>query len=345
MSRSREVCRILLCEDSPSVAEALTRFLEQDSDLSVAARCQTGEQVSSRIQLVKPDLVIMDVELPGIDGIEATRRLMATTPVPVLVLSAHTGGRGSQMALAALAAGALDVRSKGEVPLDDPTGARAVAFRRYVKRLGAARIPGGGARRGAVMRPPGRARRATAIGVAASTGGPQALQSVLRALPGDFPIPIMVVQHIADGFLGGLVDWLDAQAALPVMMAENGVELRPGAWLAPEGAHLVVEDGHMRLDRHTVTGYHRPAADVLFASMASALGGGAVAVVLTGMGSDGAEGVAALTASGGLTIAQDEATSAVYGMPRAAAASGAERVLPLAEIGPALSRLAPARRA
>jgi two-component system chemotaxis response regulator CheB len=347
MSPAREVCRILVCEDSISYAEGLTRFLEQDSDLSVVARCQTGEQAAARLALVDPDLVIMDIGLPGIDGIEATHRLMASGPVPVLVLSALTGKRGSRVALAALAAGAVDARSKSEVPLQDPAGARAVAFRRYIKRLAAARVDGrsrAGQDAEAVPRPRP-ARSVSAIGLAASTGGPPALQAVLGSLPADFSVPIVVVQHIADGFLGGLVRWLDGQVALPVRMAGAGVALGPGAWMAPEGAHLVVEDGlTARLDHQTVSGYHRPAADVLFASLASAAGAGAVAVVLTGMGSDGAEGAAAVRASGGLTIAQDQASSVVYGMPRAAAELGAERVLPLADIGPALRQLSPAKR-
>jgi two-component system chemotaxis response regulator CheB len=346
MSPSREVCRILLCEDSRTYAEGLTRFLEQDSDLRVVARCHTAEQAAARLASVAPDLVIMDIELPGMDGIEATHRIMATGPVPVLVLSAHTGRRGSQVALAALAAGAVDARSKREVPLQDPAGARAIAFRRYVKRLAAARVDG---RRPAVHRAEAEprskpARSVSAIGVAASTGGPPALRAVLGSLPADFSVPIVVVQHIARGFLGELVHWLDGQVALPVRTAGNGVALGPGAWMAPEDAHLVVEDGlTTRLDRHTVSGYHRPAADVLFASLASAAGPDAAAVVLTGMGSDGAEGAAAVRACGGLTIAQDQASSVVYGMPRAAAELGAERVLPLSEIGPALSRLSPAK--
>jgi len=340
------VCRILLCEDSRTYAEALTRFLERDADLSVVARCETGEDAAAHVWRVQPDLVIMDIELPGLDGIETTRRMMASRPVPVLVLSAHAGHRGSRVALAALAAGAVDARSKSDVPIQDPAGARAVAFRRYVKRLAAARVDGkrrGGDRVPAVRR--SAQRSISAIGVAASTGGPPALRTVLGSLPADFPIPIVVVQHIAEGFLAGLVSWLDSQVALPVAMADGGVVLGPGVWMAPEGAHLVVGSGlTARLDRQTVSGYHRPAADVLFASLASVADTEAAAVVLTGMGNDGAEGVAALRAAGGLTIAQDQASSLIYGMPRAAAEFGAERILPLSEIGPALRRLSPTRR-
>lgn len=348
---SEGVCRILLCEDSATYATALTRFLERDSDLRVVARCASGEETAKRVRELQPDLVIMDLELPGIDGVEATRQVMAARPLPVLIISAYTK-RGSGRALSALAAGAADARPKSEVPLLDPTGARAVAFRRYIKRLGAATIARRGAlprdsglRAGPRARPPMRFQAASVIGIAASTGGPPALRAVLAALPRDFPLPVVIVQHIASGFLEGFVRWLDGEVPLPVDLATDGGTLRSGAWVAPDDAHLVVEDGLVtRLDRDTVAGYHRPAADVLFGSLASAAGAMAAVVVLTGMGSDGAEGTAAVTARGGQAIAQDEASSTVYGMPRAAAQLAGSRILPLDEIGPALLQLARAER-
>lgn len=347
LSASQEVCRILLCEDSLVYATALARFLEQDPDLRVVARCVSGEEAMERVPSVRPDLVIMDVELPGIDGVEATRRLMASRPVPVLVISAHTA-RGSHRSLAALAAGAADARPKSDVPLQDPTGARAVAFRRYVKRLSAATIARRTSAQHAASRPPrpwtGAEGPASVIGIAASTGGPPALRTVLAALPREFPLPIVVVQHIADGFLGGLIRWLDGEVPLPVGLAREGAVLGPGVWVAPDDAHVVAErDLVIRLDRETVAGYHRPAADILFVSLASAAGARATGVVLTGMGSDGAEGAAVIARCGGLTIAQDEPSSTVYGMPREAARLAGSRVLPLAAIGPTLRQLARAR--
>lgn len=337
-----DTSRILICEDSPTYAEGLTRFLEHDSDLEVVARCRTGEQALERLPEVHPDLVIMDIELPGMNGVEATRQLMAKRPVPVLVLSAQHG-RGTQLTFAALAAGAIDARPKSELDLRHPTGARGIAFRRYVKRIALAgrRMP----RRPRRSEPAAThsQRSPSVIGVAASTGGPPALRDVFSPLPTDFAIPILVVQHIASGFLDGLIAWLDGQVAIRVRPARDGATAEPGVWIAPEGAHLVLEEGLVtRLDRRTVSGYHRPAADVLFASLASTAGSDSVAVVLTGMGSDGAEGAAAVRNCGGLTIAQDKSSSVVYGMPAAAAALGVGRVLALTEIGPALARL-PAR--
>ncbi len=156
-------------------------------------------------------------------------------------------------------------------------------------------------------------------------------------------MPVLAVQHIASGFLEGLIEWLDQRVPLPVRVAREGCRTEPGVWFAPDDAHLVL-DGTLRtrFDTETVAGYHRPAADVLFTSVAAAVGSGAATVVLTGMGSDGADGTAAVRAAGGLTMAQDEETSAVFGMPRAAAEQGAEVILPLTEIGGALSRLKPA---
>lgn len=223
-------------------------------------------------------------------------------------------------------------------PLEERDAAAARSFDRHVKWLAGAQQPA----EAVPAAPPGRAlaRPASVIGMAASVGGPSALRTVLSALPRDFAIPIVVVQHMASGFLDGFVRWLDRQVALPVETAADGGRLGPGVWIAPEDAHLVLEDDlTTRLDRETDGGYHRPAADILFASLASVAGATAVAVVLTGMGRDGANGTAAVRARGGLTIAQDEASAAIHGMPRAAAERGAQHVLSLADIGPALGRL------
>ncbi len=186
-------------------------------------------------------------------------------------------------------------------------------------------------------------RPARAIGICASTGGPAVLAEILRALPVGFTLPILVVQHIATGFVDGLLRMLDDAVALPVAMARDGAPLQPGVWLAPEDAHLVLAPSRMlALDRRTVAGPHRPSADLLLESLAAVLGADAVAVVLTGMGRDGAKGATAVQAAGGLLLAQDEATSRIYGMPRAAVEAGA-RALPPAQIASTLSELSPAR--
>jgi two-component system chemotaxis response regulator CheB len=185
-------------------------------------------------------------------------------------------------------------------------------------------------------------RGVRAIGVAASTGGPSALARVLGALPAEPEVPVFVVQHMTAGFTDGLARWLDRVIAAPVRLATDGTVARSGVWLAPDEQHLTIAPGlRMQLDRRERSGPHRPSADALLCSMADTLGASAAAVVLTGMGDDGAEGVAALVARGGLVIAQDTATSAVAGMPHAAAAAGAQAVLALDEIGPAIAALRP----
>jgi two-component system chemotaxis response regulator CheB len=183
-------------------------------------------------------------------------------------------------------------------------------------------------------------RVAKVIGICASTGGPQALASILGALPASFPIPVLVVQHISAGFTEGLAHWLDGAVALPVQLAQSGVQADAGVWLAPDGAHLTMgPSGELLLDDTTNNGPHRPSGDVLLRSLAASAGKGTASVVLTGMGHDGAEGSRAVRQAGGLTIAQDEASSVIYGMPRAATAFGVDLVLPLAEIGPELAAL------
>ena len=290
---------------------------------------------------VRPDLVTMDIELPGMDGLAATERIMAGTPVPILVLSAHAE-RGSQRAAAALAAGALDAMPKSELKLAHADGASSVALRRRVKRLARARL-------GAVMRARREAdlnmlagRSAAVIGICSSTGGPQALHQLLQQLPVDFPIPLLVVQHMVEGFLDGFVSWLDDQVAMPARIARLGVRPEQGVSFAPSGSHLVLgATGRLMSDSGHAGEPHRPSGDALLRSLAETCGSEAAAIVLTGLGSDGAAGLRAVADAGGVTIAQDADSSAVYGMPRVAAEQGAVLSMRPAEIGASLLRLVP----
>jgi two-component system, chemotaxis family, protein-glutamate methylesterase/glutaminase len=320
--------RVLICEDSRLYAVALRRVLEHDADISVAAVCGTAEEAIAVLPRLKPDLVTMDIELPGLDGLQAVEEIMSSRPLPILVLSAHVGP-ASAKTLAALAAGALDVLAKDDLDLRDPAGAAAAAFRHRVKVLSRVRvIRHPRARLTARPSGSGQARHASVIGLCASTGGPQILARLLDALPADYPIPLLIVQHIAAGFTEGLVRWLDQAVPLPVAMAAGGARASRGAWIAPEGAHLkLAAGGRLSLDRHTVAGRHRPSGDVLLGSIAAIAGRLGVAVVLSGMGSDGAVGAAAVRRRGGLAIAQDEESSAVWGMPKAAIDLGADAVL------------------
>jgi two-component system chemotaxis response regulator CheB len=308
--------RMLICEDSSVYAAALRRVLEYDGDIVVAAVCASAEEAIAALPRIRPDLVTMDLELPGMDGLTAVEQIMNSGPVPILVLSGLVGA-GSATAAAAMAAGAVDAMAKGDLDLVDPASAVSVAFRRRVRVLCRARVI---RHLGALLkgRPHVPAHQASVVGICSSTGGPQVLAGLLEAL-----------QHISAGFTEGLAHWLGEAVPLPVGIATDGAPLKPGIWIAPDGAHLkLTVTGHLALDRQTLTGHHRPSADVLLASIAEAAGAGGVAVVLTGMGSDGALGAAAVRRAGGLAIAQDEASSAVYGMPRAAIEGGTDIVLP-----------------
>lgn len=320
--------RVLVCEDSASYAAALQRMLEYGGDIRVAAVCSTAEEAISVLPRIAPDLVTMDVGLPGMGGMEAIGEIMSSRPLPILVVSGHVGP-GTGLAAAALAAGALDVLGKDDLDLLDPAGPAGAAFRRRVRVLCRVRAIRHPRARLAVSGGPVPGHRASVIGVCASVGGPQVLARLLGALPADYPIPILVVQHIAAGFTDGLVRWLDQAVRVPVGIAVPGVRIAPGAWFAPEGAHLTLAaSGWLSLDRRTVVaGHYCPSGDVLLNSVATAAGKDGVAVVLSGMGSDGAAGAAAVRRRGGLAIAQDEQSSAVFGMPKSAIDLGVTVVL------------------
>jgi two-component system chemotaxis response regulator CheB len=337
--------RVLICEDSRAYAEALSQTLEHGGEIEVVGVFATAEEAIAELPARKPDLVTMDLELPGISGLEAVEEIMGSYPVPILVLSAHVGPR-SHNAAAALAAGALEALYKGELDLTSPDGESASELRRRVKLLSGIRVIRHPRGRLASPRPAAGdgqpARTASVVGICASTGGPNALATILRALPPSFPFPILVVQHISPGFTEGLIRWLGGVIPLPVRRAEHGAPLAPGVWVAPEGSHLKISrSGRMVLDSEPA-GRHRPSADVLLQSLAAHAGAEAVAVVLTGMGRDGSEGVSAVRAVGGLAIAQDADSSVVFGMPKAAVEKGAELVLGLNEIAGELLRLRPA---
>jgi two-component system, chemotaxis family, protein-glutamate methylesterase/glutaminase len=332
--------RVLVCEDSRTYAAALRRVLEFDGDITVAAVCTSAREAIAALPRIRPDLLTMDLELPGMSGLRAVEEIMSSRPMPILVLSAHVGARNDKAA-AALGAGALDAIAKADLDLRDPAGAAGAAFRRRVKVLGRASVirhP-----RAALKAEPGPGvldRRSSVIGVCASSGGPQILLRLLEVLPAGYPIPLLIVQHISAGFTEGLVRWLDQSVHLPVAVATDRVRAGPGAWIAPEGAHLkLAATGRLALDSRTIAGSHRPSGDVLFKSIAAVAGKAGVAIVLSGMGTDGAAGAAAVRRCGGLAIAQDQQSSAVYGMPQAALKAGVEVVLSPSQIAAALLRL------
>jgi len=344
--------RVAICADSRAFAEGLRRFLETDERLGVETIATSAEELIGGLQAARPDLITMDLELPGIDGVEAIRRIRATRPTPIVVVSTRTLAGNDGLVAAALAAGATEIVQKDAVRLDRRLTPQAVALRRRLARL--ARddaLPARSAPPLPPLSPAGPVGEsagpgglpdpsvATVVGVAASAGGPTALAEVLGLLPADFGLPVLVVQHISDGYAKGLASWLDGVIPLPVRLARDGERAGPGVAIAPDGAHLLLTpDGRLRLDRQTVRGFHRPSADVLLESLAHARGPGAVAVVLTGIGRDGAAGVAAVRAAGGVALAEHFDDASLPGMPAAARRAGAtslERV----EIGRTLAAL------
>ena len=311
-------------------------------ELDVIGVCASGEDALQAVRRTEPDLVVIDLELPGMGGLRAIEEIVRLRPVPVVVLSAHVG-RGSPNVAASLAAGAVEALPKSQLRVDEPDGAAAVALRHRLRRLARARVGNRGAMRATPPQTPRirPAPRPGVIGICASTGGPSALATILADLPASFPLPVLVAQHMADGFIDSLVSWLDERVPLPVAVVRRNMRLTRGIWFAPDDGHLVLlPPMQVAVQRDADTDVLTPSADVLLASMADALGASAVGVVLTGMGRDGGQGVSAITRAGGCVIAQDEETSIVFGMPRTAIERGATAVLPLERIAAALRQLA-----
>jgi len=286
----------------------------------------------------------MDIRMPVMDGYEATRRIMAATPTPIVMVSAHEP-KELERSFNALEAGAVTVMPKPVGPGSPEHVRQAAELARTLQAMAGLRLVTRRGRRPARPQPPATSPAAPArvevVAIGASTGGPAALGLILRALPADLPVPVVVVQHIAEGFDQGLANWLNSVSPLSVRLAGAGDRLRAGEVLiAPNGVHLgVTRGGRVELASGEPIGSHRPAITYLFRAVTGAYGNRALGVILTGIGRDGTDGLAELKAAGGRVIGQDEATSVVYGMPRAAAEAGlVDEVLPVGEIADAIRR-------
>ena len=332
--------RVLLADDSLLTRAVLCDLLARDPGIQIIAEVGDGRAAVEQTALLKPDLVIMDVMMPVMDGIEATAEIMASSPVPILMLSANTDPNDSRSAFSAIRLGALDVMAKPAGITTDAFAALADQLIAKVRSLSRIRVMHHFRPRRpastpvAVPHPVAGKRRILAIG--ASTGGPKVVVQLLKELPADFAATVLIVQHIADGFAPGFAEWLDRETALPVALARDGDALSPGQVLvAPNGVHLTIS-GARRVALVGSAPLHncRPAVDALFQSLAAAhLGRETVGVILTGMGNDGAAGLLALRQQGAFTVAQDEASCAVFGMPKVAIECGAvDQVLPLGEM-------------
>ncbi len=346
---AKDRIRVLVVDDSIVPREMLTQILESDPDIEVVGTARDGREAVGMVEELSPDLVTMDIHMPGMDGLEAIERIMAYHPTPILVVSSSVYGEGMGRAFDALRCGALEVMKKPEPREWEDLERIGRTIIRKVKVLANVRVITHVAGRRRVSREtvPFPEHRIDPdgfelIAIGSSTGGPSALLQVLGALPADFPVPIVVAQHIADGFVPGLVAWLDAGCSIRVRLAEDGASIEPGAaYLSPTGVNMEVSRGRIALSDPPRGQLYIPSADTLLTSAARGPASRALGVILTGMGADGAEGLRRMHDAGAPTIAQDEATCTVYGMPRAAVELGAvDAVLPVHEIGARLLELA-----
>jgi two-component system, chemotaxis family, protein-glutamate methylesterase/glutaminase len=345
MSDPRRTLRVLVVDDSPVARRLIVQILSSDPELRVIAEAQNGDEAVRLAIRDSPDVIVMDIVMPSMDGLEATRRIMEVAPTPILLVSATYDGRDLSKSFQALEAGALTLAVKPRGPRASTFESEAAALAVTVKLMADVKLvrrrPAGASDPPALPRASVRARSESVeiIAVAGSTGGPAAIATILTALPASTPVPIVLVQHITAGFHQGLVEWLDRVAPLSVRLARDRMPLRAGEVLvAPPGAHLGVSRGaRVALSRDPPISGHRPSATHLFRSVASAYGASAVGAILTGMGEDGVAGLRMLKQAGGLVLAQDEATSVVYGMPRKAVSLGiVDDVLPIDQMAGAL---------
>ena len=340
--------RVLIVDDSRLSRELLARILTSDPDIRIEGMAASGEAALAFLSERRVDVVTMDIHMPKMDGFEATRRIMETQATPSVIVSASSTVMGAATACRALGAGAVAVEARPYGFGHPQFTQSAEKLVETVRLMAGVKVVKRWSRRGGET---GLARPATPVfsrseirivAIGASTGGPAALATILGALPKHLPFPVVVVQHICDGFTAGLGEWLAQTSGLPVQIASDGGFLRDGhVYLAPSGVHLEVA-GHNRivLDASPPENGVRPAVSRLFRSVASAFGKHAVGILLTGMGTDGAEALRLIRESGGVTIAQDEASSVVHGMPGEAIRLGAAiHVLPPESIGVFLRHL------
>lgn len=337
--------RVLVVEDSLTVRRRLEEVIAADPHLELVGLAATGKEGFELCMQLRPDIVTMDMMLPVMTGLEATEHIMAQCPTPILVVSSSVNRGEVFNTYEALAAGAVDV-------LDKPTGLepagewerKLIAAIKLVSRIRVITHPRPRSMRPIEARlPPAHVANHQVIAVGASTGGPRAVIDVLRALPRHFCLPILLVLHINELFASSFATWLDKQTPWRVDYGRDGDRLETLAGrvvMAPPGRHLAVQGGRILLSSEPERHSCRPSVDVLFNAVARDYGARAVGVLLTGMGRDGAAGLLDMRRAGAFTIAQDEASSVVYGMPREAALLGAaEQVLPLDQIGPMIGVL------
>jgi two-component system chemotaxis response regulator CheB len=343
--------RVLVAEDSAVTREYLVYLLEQDPTLKVVGTARDGMDAVEQAVQLRPDVILMDVHMPRLNGFEATRLIMERVPTPIVIVSASFSGDEEALTFEALRAGAITMVEKPVGPDQPGQSESAEKIAETVRLMSEVKVVRRWPRRpraflpAAVVAPRERAVRVVAIG--ASTGGPAALAEILEGLPGDLPFPVLVVQHTAHGFTEGLVDWLTHGTRLAVKLARSDEPALPGTvFVAPERLQMgITKSGRIRLVQEPAEDNFCPSAGHLFESVAEAFGPAAVGILLTGMGRDGAKGLLRLRERGAVTIAQDEETSVVFGMPGEAVRIGAaQHVLPPDRIAELVRSLAKSAR-
>ena len=349
--------RVMIVEDSATARLFLESVIARDARLELVASVESGEEALAQLDAIRPDVISMDIRLPGLNGLQVTQAIMTRRPTPIVVVSGNVDSDELNISMNALRAGALAVIAK-------PSGfdAEAVAAmgrkicdticamsQVHVIRQSERRQANLGTPHSVLAPPPPAILQAVSpsgsgvvIGIAASTGGPPALVRLLEGLGRNFPYPILLVQHIAPGFLQGFAHWLEGMTRWPVQIARNGEQPRPGhVYVAPEDHHLRLRGRLLAIDQSPLVCSQRPSGTILFESMAQSLGNRAVGVVLTGMGEDGAAGLLRISQAGGYTLAEDASTAVVFGLPAAAAQRGAgNELLPLDSLASRLRDLA-----
>jgi len=366
--------RILIVDDSALMRRLIRTMLDHDPDLTVVGEAADGREALARVAELKPNLITLDVRMPVMDGLETTRQIMAYHPTPILVLTASLSRYDVDITFQMLGAGALDVMEKPQINDSAALERARVALTRKIKLLARVkvvthlrgrrtqlRIENEELRKSTNTTAPAVPRVSVqpptssfsipnsqfpVVVIGASTGGPRVLQQILSGLPTNYAAAVIVVQHIAQGFSAGLVEWMSLNSALPISLAKAGSRLQVShVIVAPDQCDLLLgEDGRMKLSGKPIL-LQRPSIDITMQSVAEAYGPLATGVLLTGMGRDGALGMLSIRRAGGFTIAQDEASCTIFGMPKAAIDVGAvQAVLPPAKIVEALTNQIMARR-
>lgn len=329
--------RILLVDDSALLRGIIREVLSAESDMEIAGEATNGQKAVQLARELKPDLIIMDVNMPVMDGIEATKLIMEQVPTPVLVFTSEAD---AEKGFEAIESGAIEILKKPPIDqLNDKLFSKI--FLDKIRALGRKKARGRNEFESTERLPESKKRAFSIVVIGASTGGPVAVRNLLKTLPKNFPCGLAVVQHLESGFDAGYVDWLNEAAAVDIVLAGEEGRFEPATVVvAPADYHMRCASGGYVLDKGGKVLNQRPSVNVLFSSAAERYGAGVLGILLTGMGRDGADGCVAIKANGGYTICQDESSSAIFGMPKAAIeVNGASKVLALEDIARFLQRV------